>query len=205
MESLLRPRLLDIMQNWWLWLHSRGNSCLPILAPFNRECMQMVLGVGPRLTHGANVNSTSSGATALHAACERGDEYLVHLPALHVSSFPACTARCLYPWHRSHRPKQCQAGLDSKHVKHESRQTFPTMGAALSTLVWTLHSGRLVRSRADPSINDESGATAFVQASAGPPERGLFSKAQNSQNARFPICFPFKPEEVTIRAPKMAR
>ncbi|CAJ1335405.1 unnamed protein product [Effrenium voratum] len=50
------------------------------------------------LTHGANVNSTSSGATALHAACERGDEYLVHL---------------------------------------------------------------LVRSRADPSINDESGATAF--------------------------------------------
>ena len=34
-----------------------------------------------RLTHGAAVNGTaaSGGATALHAACERGDEYLVQL------------------------------------------------------------------------------------------------------------------------------
>lgn len=33
------------------------------------------------LTHGAAVNGTaaSGGATALHAACERGDEYLVQL------------------------------------------------------------------------------------------------------------------------------
>ena len=33
-----------------------------------------------RLTHGATVNGTAEGgATALHAACERGNEYLVHL------------------------------------------------------------------------------------------------------------------------------
>ncbi|CAE7634618.1 ANK3 [Symbiodinium pilosum] len=51
------------------------------------------------LTHGATVNGTAEGgATALHAACERGNEYLVHL---------------------------------------------------------------LVRSRADPSLNDRSGLTAF--------------------------------------------